>query len=215
MDGWCSGIIFNELVYVYRRLKEGKPIDTPAVVPYSKYIRWLEEQDKEEGLNYWEQYLDGVTEPTTLPISKHPGAPSEVNYRSEEVSWLLDDKDSTQLNTIARKNQVTLNSVFQAIWGIVLQRYNNCDDVVFGNVVSGRSMEIDGIDRMIGLFINTVPTRIITGEHDSFIDLIKKIHHGEVLSKQYEFLPLADIQNTSPLKSGIFNHILVFENYPI
>ncbi|NFC41929.1 hypothetical protein EXN11_20220, partial [Clostridium botulinum] len=80
-----------------------------------------------------------------------------------------------KLERIVKTERVTMNTIIQAVWGILLQRYNNIDDVVFGTVVSGRNANIEGIDRMVGLFINTIPVRIKTESGMSFVELIKEI----------------------------------------
>ncbi|MDY8096386.1 AMP-binding protein, partial [Paenibacillus polymyxa] len=103
----------------------------------------------------------------------------------------------------------------QAVWGVVLQRYNNSRDVVFGSVVSGRSADIPGIDKMIGLFINTVPVRVHSEKDMTFAALMKQIQEQALASRAYETYPLYEIQALTEQKQDLVNHIMVFENYPV
>jgi amino acid adenylation domain-containing protein len=105
--------------------------------------------------------------------------------------------------------------LFQTAWAILLQKYNNTVDVVFGSVVSGRSSAIHGIENILGLFINTIPVRINTNHKQTFRELIKEVQEQALRSKTREYLPLSDIQSRSLLKENLIDHIIVFENYPI
>ena len=128
---------------------------------------------------------------------------------------VLDKGMTDRLRQLAEANQVTLNIVIQSIWGILLQRYNDTDDVVFGAVVSGRPPEIKGIEEMVGLFINTIPVRIKASGNKTFQELLRDVQQEALESKQYDDYPLGDIQNKSELGSHLLDHVMVFENYPI
>ncbi|UCH92481.1 MAG: AMP-binding protein, partial [Candidatus Aminicenantes bacterium] len=220
MDGWCLGIIFKDWVRVYEGLKRGESPRLEPVIQYENYIDWLDHQEKTQGLNYWKNYLEGYDQQTTFP---KPGNPVKVagndKYRLEKHCFVLYEPLSCCLMELARKNRVTLNILFRAIWGILLQRYNNTDDVVFGAVVSGRPAGIEGIENMVGLFINTVPVRVKVktkpGTKNSFHQLLKTLHQEALLSKAREYLPLAEIQANSLLKGHLIDHIMAFENYPV
>ncbi|MCP5052978.1 MAG: non-ribosomal peptide synthetase, partial [bacterium] len=217
MDGWCLGIIYRELVRLYRRLQQGKTgtHELEPVTPYIKYIHWLGKQDQEEGLNYWQQYLEGYDLQAGLPRLETVDPVKEETYKPGEYTPEIDQKETGDLNKIARENQVTLNTVLQTLWGILLQKYNNTNDVVFGVVVSGRTAGVQGIENMVGLFINTIPLRITTGEQDSLLELLKRIHRGAVASRPFEYLSLAKVQMISSLKGDLIHHIMVFQDYPL
>lgn len=218
MDGWCTGIVYRDLVQIYRSLSGGRPVELEPATPYVNYIKWLERRDKEEGFLYWKAYLENYKQPALLPKtgqrSKGMGD-NHTTYKSVDHQFELDEAPGLRLNEIARENQVTLNIVFRLLWGIVLQKYNNTDDIVFGTVVAGRPPEIDGIENMVGLFINTVPVRLNLPGEESFPRLLSAVQHDAVTSKSYEYLPLAEIQSNSELKRKLIDHILVFENFPV
>ncbi|MCP4150001.1 MAG: AMP-binding protein, partial [bacterium] len=219
MDGWCLGIIFKELLHCYRHLTEGKPlpVQMQPVTPYRKYIRWLAEQDSEDGLEFWQNYLEGYEQTATLPKTKNPDGTHELTaeYKHADLDWGIEALLTAGLNKIAQQNGTTLNLVLQSLWGLLLMKYNNNEDVVFGAVVSGRPAGIEGIEDMIGLFINTVPVRVTAGDRQEFRQLLSRQHSGNAKTNEYEYLSLADVQSQSPLKGRLFDHIMVFENFPV
>ncbi|MCP5106963.1 MAG: amino acid adenylation domain-containing protein [bacterium] len=220
MDGWCLGILFRDITTIYRSLSQpgagGVPRAPEPAVPFRKYIEWLEKQDKEKGLSWWKSYLEGCSRPVGLPAIG-TGVPGDGGgeYMSRKHTFEVGASLSGDLTQIARQSKVSLTSVFQILWGILLQKYNNTDDVVFGMVVSGRSPEVVGIESMVGLFINTVPLRIKRGENKTFRQLLSAVHRQTITAKTMEYLSLADIQAQSPLKNRLLDHLMVFQNYPV
>ncbi|WP_142332382.1 condensation domain-containing protein, partial [Bacillus cereus] len=99
--------------------------------------------------------------------------------------------------------------------GVLLQRYNNSTDVVFGSVVSGRPSEIVGVQNIIGLFINTIPVRIRCEAEESFVEVMKRNQKQAIASHAYDTYPLYEIQTQTEQKQNLINHIMVFENYPL
>jgi amino acid adenylation domain-containing protein/non-ribosomal peptide synthase protein (TIGR01720 family) len=213
LDGWCLGILFKELLYIYRGLKKGESLKGEAVNQYSSYIKWLREQDREAGLKYWQHYLEGCEEPTVVP--RLAGSPPAGQYVLEEYRYTVDPVLTDRLKGIASQYRVTMSTLMQTVWGLLLQVTNNTDDVVYGAVVSGRPAEVQGIERMVGLFINTVPVRIKADGGWVFWQLLRQMQLDALSSKAYEYLPLADIQARSFLKGDLIDHIMIFENYPL
>ncbi|AZK48668.1 non-ribosomal peptide synthetase [Paenibacillus lentus] len=213
MDGWCLGLIFNDFFDKYHKYQAGLPVVMEKVPPYSEYIRWLEKQDKEKARAYWKQYLAGYSELTGI----HPMQRKDNDIPGEPAEHLVTlDRELTQkLSLLAKEWRVTLNTVFQTLWGILLSKYNNKGDIVFGSVVSGRPSEIPQVENMVGLFINTVPVRVQIQEEDNFGSLLTRIHQSSLAAKSYEYTLLADIQADTGFSGALFDHILVFENYPI
>ncbi|WP_055108260.1 non-ribosomal peptide synthetase [Paenibacillus ihumii] len=211
IDGWCTMPLIHELFQIYHSLLHGLPLQLKKVYPYSNYIDWLKKQDKEEALAYWEHYIRGVSGQTVIPHQKpiqHGG-----HYVLEEQLVEMDSEITEQLLNLASRNQVTLNIVIQAIWGILLQRYNNADDVMFGSVISGRPPEIEGIEHMMGLFINTIPVRVQDSANQTFTALIKAMQLSALDSEKYGFVSLADIQSRSDVDHALFQHIIAFQNF--
>ncbi|WP_459501589.1 amino acid adenylation domain-containing protein [Bacillus sp. C1] len=211
MDGWCFGILFKDLLDMYKARLYHQPIKIETVTPYSDYIRWVGEQDKEDASRYWMEYLEGYDELTSF-LYKECQEKNGV-YKKEELTFSLNKELTDRLSNLAKKYQVTLNNVFQAAWGILLQRYNDTKDVVFGTVVSGRPSNIRNVESIVGLFINTIPVRVksTTG---TFKDLLTAMHNNALESKTFDYMSLSQIQKDTTL-SSLFDHIVVFENYPL
>ncbi|MBY8914329.1 amino acid adenylation domain-containing protein [Bacillus sp. YC2] len=212
MDGWCLGIVLQEFMHIYQAIDSGRPVSLPHVKPYSAYISWLTDQDNDEASDYWKRYLAGCNTPAGLP--KISSRPAEKGYRKKELMFSLDQELTDKLKTAAKEQGATLATLMQTVWGLMLQRYNRTDDVVFGAVVSGRPSVIPGVEKMIGLFINTVPVRIKTSG-ETFKELLRRCQKEMLDTEAFSFHPLADIQSHTVLKQDLIDHIIVFENYPL
>ncbi|MCP4215911.1 MAG: amino acid adenylation domain-containing protein [bacterium] len=215
MDGWCFGIIFKDFIEIYTCLQNGETPALPPAAPYIRFIKWLEKQDKKSGLAHWRRYLSGYDRRAVIPC--RTALTNNDDYLGGKRYLFLEESLTAQLDKTARTNQVTFNTLVQTLWGLLLQVYNNTDDVVFGAVVSGRPPDIPGINKMVGLFINTVPVRVRVGAADGlpFNTLLEQVHKESILSRAFEYLPLAEIQSQSELKHELMHHILGFESFPM
>ena len=212
LDGWSSPIMFQDFFKIYNALKENRHLKLSKANKYSNYIKWLEKQDKKEALSYWRKYLENYQQQAQVPKVIKPV--KENSYVNNDTDFIIDSELTDRLKNMARRNKVTVNTVFQTIWGILLQRYNNTTDVVFGAVVSGRPAEINGIENMVGVFINTVPVRIKNTGDKSFAELVKEVQDSVIKTKSYEYVPLAEIQSNTSLKQRLIDNIMIFHNYP-
>ncbi|MDQ1351276.1 MAG: hypothetical protein QG657_1578, partial [Acidobacteriota bacterium] len=216
MDGWCVGILNSEFFEIYESLEAGRPYRLPAVKPYRAYIQWLENRDKEASAAYWREHLGSFVEPTGIPkkvVIKQKE--NEPGHGKRQVSLVLTPEKTVLLNKLAAGRHVTMNTVVQVIWAILLGIYNGREDVVFGSVVSGRPFELEGVESMVGLFINTIPVHIRFVGPMKFHALLEKVQEEAVAGEPYHYHPLADIQAQSPLKQNLIDHIFAFENYPV
>ncbi len=213
MDGWCLGILVRELLECYQAIKKGqKPVLMPAV-QYSNYIRWLENADKEASRKYWADYLAGYSRLATLPkTGEKIGGQKEL---SKIAGSQLSENSTNLLQQFAATRQVTVNTVIQSVWGILLSHYNGTDDVVFGVAVSGRPADIPGVDEIVGLFLNTVPLRVQTYKAQRFDELIRKVQADSLASETYHYYSLAEIQTASEIKQDLSDHVFIFQNFPL
>ena len=214
LDGWSMGIIFPEFFKFYQNLLKGIELNLPSIPTFGEYIQWQENLESTGQLKaFWTQYLAGFEERTPLPckLRKAPGtlprvATHEFAFSPEQTSFL---------NQLAAENQVTLNIVVTAIWGLLLANYNTRDEAVFGTSMAGRPAELAGIGQVAGMFINTLPVRIQHQPGQTFKDYLCRLQEDYLQREKNQFYPLAEIQASSPLAKDLFDHILVFENYPI
>jgi acyl transferase domain-containing protein/NAD(P)-dependent dehydrogenase (short-subunit alcohol dehydrogenase family)/aryl carrier-like protein len=212
LDGWCLALLYTEFFEIYNSILEGRPHRLAEAAPYKNYIRWLETQDKKKGLIYWENYLQNYQPFPTLPETGNQV--EQKQYLPGQFSFEFDTLLTGKLNKISRENNVTLNILFLCLWGILLLKYNNCDDVIFGSVVSGRSAEIPKVENIIGLFINTIPIRIRSTREQTFRQLLHILHQDSARAKSFEYLPLVELLENSPQKQSTIDHIVAFQNFP-
>ncbi|RJG17684.1 non-ribosomal peptide synthetase [Paenibacillus thiaminolyticus] len=211
LDGWCFQIVMRDFFDIYATLLGGGALSGEASPPYSSYIQWLDKQDRKEAVQYWRKRLEGYEQPSAVPALR---AGKGGTYEKADYVQPLGEELQHSLTRLARTCQATLNSVMQAAWAIVLHRYNQADDVVFGAVVSGRPPEIEGIERMVGLFINTVPVRVRLRKEETFSALVQKVQRDMAEAEKYMYVSLADVQEQSPLKHRLLDHIVAYQNYP-
>jgi surfactin family lipopeptide synthetase C len=213
MDGWCVARLQGEFLQVYQALQRNERPSLPAVKPYSHYLQWLEKQDRSQGWRFWEDYLSGYTELATIPKLSRVDARQPYDLQKQILE--LDEAASLAFRELATQWQVTPNTLFQCLWGILLGRYNNTDDVVFGAVVSGRPAELPGVEGIFGLFINTIPVRVRIAPELRLRELAVRLQTTAVQSAPHHYCSLSEIQSHSLLKEKLLDHLVVFENYPI
>jgi len=216
MDGWCAGILITEFFEIYTAFLEQRAYRLPPVTPFREYIKWLQKQNREDSLDYWKDYLGSYEETVFVPGKKsRRGRDGKVDYKNEIVRLEFDRETTAKLTGAAGANHVTVNTFIQSAWAVLLGKYNGKEDVVFGSVVSGRPAGLEGVESMVGLFINTIPVRIRFGGELQFSRLLHRVQEDAVAGEAHHYFPLADIQSGSLLKQDLINHILVFENYPL
>ena len=210
MDGWCIGVIWDELRAAYRARAAGDA-PAPAAPGYGRYIAWLGRQDHGAALAYWQQTLAAYAAPASLaaklPAGQAPGA-------FHTLPWRVDPALARELGALCKRYQLTLNSVFKGLWAILLQRHTGSADVVFGEVAAGRPPHLEHANAMLGLFINTLPVRVRSAPGDDLVRLLRAVQAGTLAAQKHQHVSLAEIQSASPLRGGLLDHLLVFENFP-
>ncbi|MEL4898615.1 amino acid adenylation domain-containing protein [Crocosphaera sp. Alani8] len=218
-DGWSRVILIKEVLEIYKALNNSKQIELEPSFPYRKYIGWLQEQDSSESENFWRQELQGITAPTPLPVDKFITSVSDTNqyekYGQEQIN--LSQEKTEQLKSLARQNQLTLNTMIQGVWALLLSRYSGEEDIVFGAISSGRPINLPGVNSAVGLFINNLPVRVKVIETDKLIPWLKALQTQQANARRYEWTPLKTIQEWSEIPKGtpLFNSVIAFENFPI
>jgi len=211
IDGWSNAIVLNELFELYESLATGKSIQLESPCSYDGYIKWLSNQSREEGMEYWRKYLEGYSNEILLPSNET----NSQEQMGRTLDTRLDIELTNRLKNIGSQNDVTFSTLCKTAWGILLQKLSNTCDVVFGEVVSGRPPEVDEIEKIVGIFLSTVPVRVKADEHKSIKQLIKELQEEQNEVRNYDYLPLAEIQNLSVLKQNLIKSLMVFENYPV
>ncbi|MFI6079388.1 condensation domain-containing protein, partial [Actinoplanes sp. NPDC051343] len=206
LDGWSLQGLFGELFALYGT--GGDDATLAPVVGFKQYLDWLARQDTAAASQAWSQALAGLPGPTLIApqtAGRSPETPGQI--------WTeLSDELTDGLTATARRLGVTLNTVVQAVWGLYLGRVTGREDVVFGTTVSGRPPEIPGIDRMIGLLINTVPVRVRLRPGQTFAGLLARLQDEQAQLLAHQYLGLTQIQRLAG-SGPLFDTLLVFENY--
>jgi amino acid adenylation domain-containing protein/non-ribosomal peptide synthase protein (TIGR01720 family) len=213
MDGWCVQILMDELFEIYASIKNNIPVDMPEAHQFKEYIAWLDKQDRKEHLEFWSNYTKKAQSVTVLPYQNADENINNCNINTYNCSF--NKKITDGLKNIVISNNTTLYNVFQCIWGVLLSKYNMGRDVAFGTVVSGRTSEVKGIEKMIGLFINTVPVIMSVENKQSFRTMVLKMQKAQLSIDRHSVCTLADIQNQSRMGKDLISNIVIFENYPV
>ncbi len=208
MDGWSMPVLVQELLTLYAR--GGDPGTLPRVTPYRDYLAWLAGQDRVAARAAWRDALAGLEGGTHLA----PPARGRVAVAPERITLALSAPLSAALIRQARLAGLTLNTLIQGAWAILLGRLSGRADVVFGVTVAGRPPEIPGIERMIGLFINTLPLRLRLPPSLSLIALLRELQERQSQLMAHQHLGLAEIQGLAGV-GELFDTLVVFENYPV
>lgn len=217
LDGWSIPLLLQEIFAAYETFQAGQVPRLPAPRPFRDYIVWLKRQNMADAERFWRDTLKGFYAPTPIMVNRLPQlAPAERQGHTElEVN--LSPELTARLQTTARNYQVTLNTLVQGAWALLLSRYSGETDVVFGTTVSGRPAELKGAETMMGLFINTLPMRVQLPPETSVGAWLQTLQAQQAELRQYEYTPLMQVQGWSEVPGGIplFESILVFENFPI
>jgi hypothetical protein len=214
LDGWSVAVILGEVVAIYDCVRRGVRAELQPPVPFRAYIDWLEKQDRGQAESYWQRELRAFRRPVSLGRVVQEMPTDDV---FEETELLLSKAETDSLRSAARRNQVTVNTLIQGAWALTLSHRSGAEDVVFGSVVSGRPVDLAGVETMVGLFINNLPVRVRVDPTASVGPWLRSLQARQAEARRYEYMALTDIQRWSDVPRGvsIFESILIFQNYPL
>ena len=214
LDGWSAHAVLHEVSESYLARATGTTAPIECVRPYRDYIAELTREDPGAEA-FWRERLAGFATPTPLGIDRRRTDVAGARYARDDFA--LSAEQSARLRAFAREHRVTLNTVFQGAWAVVLGRYAGSADVVLGATVTTRPSTIDGVERMVGLFLNSIPVRVQIPTDDCVAEWLRVLQEVQSESRAHEGTPLADIQRWSEIPQGtsLFDSLLVFENYPV
>ncbi|MGH3933513.1 MAG: amino acid adenylation domain-containing protein, partial [Pseudonocardiaceae bacterium] len=215
LDGWSLAQVFTEVREQYVATMHGR---TPRLVtrrPFRDYLQWLGKQDQQQAEEHWCHVLSGFSTPTGLPYDRQPREAHRAES-AETVRVTLPAQDSQRLQRFAQRGGLTLNTIVQGAWAVLLSRYSREPEVLFGTTVSGRPAELAGVESMVGMFINTVPTRVRVQNTTGVLPWLRELQDQQAESRPFDFVSLAQLPACSDLPAGInlFDSMIVFENYP-
>ncbi|WP_256257235.1 condensation domain-containing protein, partial [Streptomyces sp. MUSC 14] len=206
-DGWSTPLLMQDLLLLYAA--DGDPTGLPITPDYDDFLALYTRQDHEESARAWAAELDGVQEPTLL-VPRTGAQHDSAGIGNLEVAF--DDKHG--LSRLAARFGVTLNSLVQGAWAVLLANLTGRSDIVFGATVSGRPPAVKNVDDMVGLFINTIPVRVRCERQITFADLLTELQNRQAALLDHHHHSLAEIQQATGL-SALFDTMVVFESFPV
>ncbi|SDZ11887.1 non-ribosomal peptide synthase domain TIGR01720/amino acid adenylation domain-containing protein, partial [Lysobacter sp. yr284] len=216
IDGWSMGLLAQELFQVYAGHDQNA-----APPPYRDYIAWLESRDHQAAADYWQRYLDGLPLAASAALSARlddeadadTAGPGEQRAHVLELPVAL----TAQLGRALKHEGVSLGTLILAAWGLLQSKYSAEEEVLFGYTTSGRPPELDGIERMVGLFINSLPLRLRIDPAQTLSAWLRQVQSMQLDHGDHGFLPLAAIQRACGARAGqaLFNALVVVENFPL
>lgn len=214
-DGWSSTIILDECLQIYEALCEGQEVRFAPNRPFRDYIDWLEEQDIAKTENFWRQKLAGIKAPTPLNyIENRKLTLKEERYDQEKLK--LSEERTKALLSFTAQNRLTLATLINGIWSILLSRYTGRSNVVYGCTVTGRPVDLAEVESMVGVFINTLPMNLKLNTEQDLMSWLQVIQTQLVELRQHEYTSLTQIQGWSevPRDLPLFESFVVVENVP-
>ncbi|WP_116314434.1 non-ribosomal peptide synthetase, partial [Cupriavidus taiwanensis] len=208
LDGWSTSQLLGEVLKRYA----GEAV-APAEGRFADYIRWLQQRDAGAAQAFWAGQLDGFDTPTRLAHALPAPAGGEgYGLLQHDCGAALTER----LSAYARAQKVTLNTVVQAAWLLLLQRYTGQRRVAFGATVAGRPADVPGSQQMLGLFINTLPVLAAPRPEQAVGDWLRELQNFNLAAREHGHTPLSDIQRWGgQAGQRLFDSILVFENFPL
>ncbi|HEY0384440.1 MAG TPA: amino acid adenylation domain-containing protein, partial [Pyrinomonadaceae bacterium] len=216
LDGWSGAQLLQELLALYKSLRHGESVQLERSRPYGDYIGWLQRQDNASAESFWRKMLAGFTVPTPLCLDRTFRGTLQQAERHDRQEITLTAALTAELARFGRRHQLTLNTLVQGAWALLLSRYSGQRDVLFGATVSGRPAALPGVESILGNFINTLPVRVSVNPDARLAVWLRELQRAQVEMRQYEYSPLVQIQRWSevPGTLPLFESLIVFENYP-
>ncbi|UIJ62053.1 amino acid adenylation domain-containing protein [Amycolatopsis acidiphila] len=208
-DGWSFPILVHDLMSLYRLGADADTGSLPRVSGYRDFLAWLSKRDSAAAARAWAAELDGLTEPTLLG----GGRATDGDPVISQLDVPLGAERAQALGHRAAELGITVNTLTQGAWALLLSQLTHRRDVVFGATVSGRPAELAGVDSMVGLFINTLPVRVDCAPGRQIADLLTDLQDRQTALLEHHHHSLSEIQQPTGLKT-LFDTLLVFESYP-
>ncbi|WP_110186188.1 non-ribosomal peptide synthase/polyketide synthase [Pokkaliibacter plantistimulans] len=211
LDGWSTSLLLAEVLRCY----QGQPL-VPVQGQFRDYIGWLQQQDEQRSLDWWQQQLAQLQEPTYLANAVARPQPDPQGEPHGVHTLALSAAHTRLLQDYARQQKVTLNTLVQGAWLLLLQGYCGQSSVCTGVTVAGRPPVLAGIEQQIGLFINTLPLVSVPQPTLLSADWLRSLQHQQLQAREHEYLPLSRLQRLfSQSGQALFDTLVVFENYPV
>jgi hypothetical protein len=217
LDGWSTPLVLREVLDAHAALARGEEPAAPPVRPWRDYVTWLGERDPEPARAFWSERLRGAR-PTPLPGVRHRGADRDGDGDAPwgDVALELAHDETERVRTFARASGLTQATLVQGAWALLLATQSDREDVLFGTARSGRPAELDGVEAMVGMFVNTLPLRVAVPRRATARTWLVELQARAAELVPFEASALTDVAQWSGHGAGapLFESLVVFENYP-
>ncbi|MEO5573838.1 MAG: amino acid adenylation domain-containing protein, partial [Gammaproteobacteria bacterium] len=215
VDGWSWPLIFKELSACYEALSQDRTASLEPSLPYRDYIAWLARQPVSQAESFWRRILQGCQAPTPLPASVAKSSGAMERFIDQHITLSLES--TAALQDFARGHQLTLNTIVQGGWALLLSHYSGTTDVLFGATFSGRPTDLPGVESMVGPCINNLPVRVHVSPETSLVPWLMQLQELQFDYDHYQHTPLVQIQGWSdiPWRFRLFDSLIVFLNYQV
>lgn len=213
LDGWSIPFLLKDVIQIYEAYSQNQDAPLISGSCFGDYINWLQQQDLSQAAEFWRQQLKGVKEPTSL-ANLYSQNLSNLEERYEDIQISLSAATTKNLETLARQYHLTINTLVQGAWAILLYHYSGKNNVIYGCTFSGRPVDLPGADLMVGEMVNTLPVHLTVNMDDELLPWLQELQTQLVEIREYEYYPLVDVQKCSQVRGNLplFASFVVFEN---
>lgn len=217
-DGWSMHTLIKELMIIYKAFENNSEYKLEESKSFINYIEWLNNQDQDKAKEFWKKQFDGFSVTERLPEKLYKEVGSKFSIVTEELR--LSKLETSYINEFVRKRNLTLNTLIQTAWGILMSNLTKCNDLIIGVETSGRSESIGDIETMVGLFIAVLPLRIRISEKDNCLKWMKELQSNQLEMRKYEYVTMQDVAkwNKIPVRliqDAVYERTLVYQNFPM
>ncbi|HKC46588.1 MAG TPA: condensation domain-containing protein, partial [Gemmatimonadales bacterium] len=216
VDGWSWPLVFRDVSAIYEALRQDgvPPLEPPC--EYRDYVAWLRERAPDSEA-FWQEALAGFEAPTPLNVAAAPSEPEARGGGFAEESARLDRDALAALQSLARFQHITLSTIVQGAWALLLSHYSGSQSVVFGAAFSGRPAEIPGIESLVGPCVNNLPVRVTATPAESLLPWLARLQSQQFELAEHQYAPLEQIQKWAqvPWRYRLFDSLIVFQNYQV
>ena len=209
LDGWSTSIILKDVFDFYEALFTNNSPNLEAIPSYKSYLNWLKKIDSNEARIFWEKSFENYKKPFLFDENQHKSTSLVQNQIQ------LSQEPTVRAKELSKAYQITLNTLFQGLWALVISKYSNVLDIAYGNTVSGRSSNFPSIERIAGMFTNVIPLRTQIDLDLKLIEWFKNIQLQQLEARKYEHITLNEISEWIEMDSNtLFDSLFIFENFP-
>jgi amino acid adenylation domain-containing protein/non-ribosomal peptide synthase protein (TIGR01720 family) len=217
LDGWSMSLLLEEVFTVYGASSRGAPVELPPRPPFRELVAWLQRQQPWRAEAYWRRVLADLTEAPAASRSPGGGQQPREHERYAERTLEMAPATTEALQELARAHRLTLNTLIQGAWALVLASHHRTLDIIFGVTSAVRPVNVPGVEEMVGHLINTLPARVRLEPGASTLEWLAQLQAQQVEQRQFDHVPLSTVRRWAglPGDSPVFDSVLRFENYPI